>query len=314
VLKLLLQPIVDFFCARLHLPKALGALIMILSIFAATSAVAFAVSVPASDWIKKGPEVLPAVKEKLGALKRPIDYLQGAFKEVQDAASPGSKDPDVQTVAVKDNSGVATKIAAAGATVLVRLFTTLVILFFLLAAGDRLLRGLIEVLPRFSDKRQAADIALEIQKQIGGYLLTITMMNTIVGVATGLAMWACGLGTPILWGTAAFFLNYIPILGPTVGFGMFLLAGIVILDWPWPALLPAGIYLLIHIAEGETITPMLLAKRFTLNPVLVIVSVFFWHFLWGTPGALLAVPLLAMFKIICDRVKPLEPVGHIIGA
>ena len=95
---------------------------------------------------------------------------------------------------------------------------------------------------------------------------------------------------------------------------MFLLAGIVMLDWPWPALLPAGIYLLIHIAEGETITPMLLAKRFTLNPVLVIVSVFFWHFLWGTPGALLAVPLLAMFKIICDRVKPLEPVGHIIGA
>jgi predicted PurR-regulated permease PerM len=314
VLKLLLQPILDFLCVRLRLPKALGALILILSIFAATSAVAFAVSGPASEWVKKGPDVLPAVKEKLGALKQPIDYLQGAYKELEDAASPGSKDPDVQTVAVKDSSGVATKIAGVAATVLIRLFTTLVVLFFMLAAGDRLLRGLIEVLPRFSDKRQAADIALEIQKQIGGYLLTITMMNTIVGVATGLAMWACGLGTPILWGAAAFVLNYIPILGPTVGFGMFLLAGIVMLDWPWPALLPAGIYLLIHIAEGETITPMLLAKRFTLNPVLVIVSVFFWHFLWGTPGALLAVPLLAMFKIICDRVKPLEPVGHIIGA
>jgi predicted PurR-regulated permease PerM len=314
VLKLLLQPIIDFMCVRLRLPKPLGALLMILSIFAATSAVAFAVSGPASEWVKKGPDVLPAVKEKLGALKQPIDYLQGAYKELEDAASPGSKDPNVQTVAVKDTSGVATKIAGVAATVLIRLFTTLVILFFLLAAGDRLLRGLIEVLPRFSDKRQAADIALEIQKQIGGYLLTITMMNSIVGVVTGLAMWACGLGTPILWGAAAFLLNYIPILGPTVGFGMFLLAGIVMLDWPWPALAPAGIYLLIHIAEGETITPMLLAKRFTLNPVLVIVSVFFWHFLWGTPGALLAVPLLAMFKIICDRVKPLEPVGHIIGA
>ena len=87
-----------------------------------------------------------------------------------------------------------------------------------------------------------------------------------------------------------------------------------ILDWPWPALLPAGIYLLIHIAEGETITPLLLAKRFTLNPVLVIVSCSSGTSSGARPGAFLAVPLLAMFKIICDRVKPLEPVGHIIGA
>jgi predicted PurR-regulated permease PerM len=189
-----------------------------------------------------------------------------------------------------------------------------VILFFLLAAGDRLLRGLIEVLPRFSDKRQAVDIAGEIQKQIGGYLFIITLMNTAVGLLTGLAMWSCGLGDPILWGVAAFLLNYVPIIGPLVGVGIFLLAGIVALEWPWNAFLPAGLYLLIHIAEGEIITPLLLAKRFTLNPVVVIVSLFFWHALWGVPGALLAVPLIAMFKIASDRIESLRPAGHIIGA
>ena len=98
------------------------------------------------------------------------------------------------------------------------------------------------------------------------------------------------------------------------GFMIFFIAGVLTLGWPWYALLPAGIYLLIHIVEGETITPMLLAKRFTLNPVLVIVSLFFWHAIWGIPGALLAVPLLAMFKILCDHVDPLKPVGHVIGA
>ena len=209
---------------------------------------------------------------------------------------------------------MASAVAWSTVTIVTPVFTTMIILFFLLAAGDRLLRGLIEVLPRFSDKKQAADIAAEIQRQIGGYLFTITVMNAAVGVLTGLAMWACGLGDPILWGAAAFLLNYVPILGPLAGIGMFLLAGIVALQWPWAALMPAGLYLLIHILEGEIVTPLLLAKRFTLNPVLVIVSLFFWHALWGVPGALLAVPLLAMFKIAADRVETLRPAGHIIGA
>jgi predicted PurR-regulated permease PerM len=139
-------------------------------------------------------------------------------------------------------------------------------------------------------------------------------MNAAVGIATGLAMWACGLGDPILWGSIAFLLNYVPILGPLAGVCIFLLAGIVTLEWPWLALLPAGLYLLIHIAEGETITPMLLANRLKLNPVIVIVSLLFWHALWGIPGALLAVPLLAVLKIMCDRVDALKPAAHIIGA
>jgi predicted PurR-regulated permease PerM len=94
----------------------------------------------------------------------------------------------------------------------------------------------------------------------------------------------------------------------------FLVAGIITLDGGWVALIPAGLYFMIHIAEGETITPMLLANRFSLNPVLVIVSLFFWHAMWGIPGALLAVPLLAMLKILCDHVEGLKPVAHIISA
>jgi predicted PurR-regulated permease PerM len=313
VLKLLLQPLLDFLHGRLHLPMAVGALLIIVGLFGAIGTIVFTVSGPASGWIQKAPEVLPSLKDKLVVLRQPLDYMQQAFKQVEEVATPGGQD-GTPTVAVKDQSAIARNLAAGTFLVLGRLFTTMVILFFLLAAGDRLLRGLIEVLPSFSDKRQAVDIANEIQRQIGGYLLTITVMNSLVGILTGLTMWYLGLGDPILWGAAAFLLNYVPILGPLTGIGVFLVAGILTLDWPWLALLPAGIYGLIHIAEGEIITPMLLSKRFTLNPVLVIVSLFFWHFVWGIAGALLAVPLLAIFKILCDRIKVLQPAGHIIGS
>jgi predicted PurR-regulated permease PerM len=313
VLKLLLQPIMDFLSVKLRIPAALGAFILIVCIFGTSVVVAFSISGPATSWVQKAPQVLPTLKEKLVPLRQPIEYLQGAVKELEEAAT-SSKDANVPQVAVKDTSAVASKLTGITFMVLGRIFTTMIVLFFLLAAGERLLRGLIEILPRLRDKRQAVDIAAETQRQIGGYLVTISVMNTLVGILTGLAMWACGLGDPILWGAAAFVLNYIPILGPATGVVLFFVAGLVALDWPWQALLPAVLYLLIHICEGEIITPMLLAKRFTLNPVLVIVSLFFWHTLWGVPGALLAVPLLAMFKILCDRVEALKPVGHIIGA
>ena len=164
-------------------------------------------------------------------------------------------------------------------------------LFFLLAAGDRLLRGFIEVLPRISDKKQTLIIANEIEQNITTYLVTVSLMNALVGTATGLVMWMLGLGDPFLWGIAAFLLNYVPILGPMVGVAIFFAVGIFHLRVsPWYAFIPAGAYLLIHIVEGETVTPMLLADRLTLNPVVVIVSLFFWHTVWGIPGAILAVP------------------------
>src|ERR1043166_342103 len=92
------------------------------------------------------------------------------------------------------------------------------------------------------------------------------------------------------------------ILGPMIGLVTFILAGLLTMDTLGRALLPAALYLAIHLAEGETITPMLLARRFTLNPVLVILSLIFWYWMWGVLGAILAVPMLAITKIICDKI------------
>jgi predicted PurR-regulated permease PerM len=143
-------------------------------------------------------------------------------------------------------------------------------------------------------------------------LVTITIMNAAVGIAAGLAMWLTGVGDPILWGSVAFLLNYVPILGPALGVLIFLFAGLLTHDALWQALLPAGLYLRFHLIEGESVTPMLLARRFTLNPVLVIISLVFWFWMWGVPGAILAVPMSAITKIICDRIQSLAAFGHFL--
>jgi predicted PurR-regulated permease PerM len=124
-------------------------------------------------------------------------------------------------------------------------------------------------------------------------------------------MWLTGVGDPILWGTVAFLLNFVPILGTALGALIFLLAGLLTTDTLWLALLPAALYLGFHLIE-QTVTPMLLARRFTLNPVLVIISLVFWFWMWGIPGAILSVPMLAITKIICDRVRPLAAFGHFL--
>ena len=102
------------------------------------------------------------------------------------------------------------------------------------------------------------------------------------------------------------------ILGPLVGVIIFVCVGLLSFDQLPLALLPAALYLTIHALEGEFITPMLLAKRFTLNPVMVILSLIFWFWMWGVPGAILAVPILAITKIICDRIRPLMAFGHFL--
>ena len=130
-------------------------------------------------------------------------------------------------------------------------FTTILFLFFLLVSGDTFLRRLVEILPSFSNKRQAVDISQQVESDISAYLVTITLMNAAVGIATAMVMWLTGIGDPILWGAVAFLLNFVPILGPIFGVVIFLLAGLLTNDTLWQALLPAGLYLGIHLIEGQ---------------------------------------------------------------
>ncbi|MDA9547596.1 transporter [Bradyrhizobium sp. CCBAU 45321] len=309
VLQLILQPAVHLL-ERIGLPRAIGALLAILVVVGALVGFVAALSLPAATWAEKLPEGLPRLETHLVVLKRPIEALQKVIQQAEHVAD--APDRKGAIVSVRRDLGLTGALFAGTRAVIDGLFTTVLVLYFLLVAGDIFLRRIVEVLPNFRDKRQAVDISQQIEADISAYLLTITAMNAAVGIATAVAMYFCGLGDPLLWGAAAFLLNYVPILGPLLGTVMFLLAGMLSFDSLWWALLPPALYFGIHLVEGETLTPLLLARRFTLNPVLVILSLVFWFWMWGVPGAILAVPMLAILKIVSDRVRPLKALGHIL--
>jgi predicted PurR-regulated permease PerM len=309
-LKLLLQPALRNL-QRFHVPAALGALLLIGLLFCILVAFGTALSGPAASWAQKLPQGVQRLQEHLSFLRAPIEAGHQFLQRAEDWFG-GSQPPGGQSKGSSIGSGLLDTVFAGTRDVAGELFETVLVLFFLLVAGDTFLRRLVEVLPTFGDKRQAIEISQQIEEDISAYLITISVMNAAVGLATGLVMWLCGLGDPVLWGAVAFMLNYIPILGPMMGIVTFALVGLLTADTLWRALLPAGLYLAIHIVEGETVTPMLLARRFTLNPVLVIIAIIFWHWMWGVPGAILAVPMLAIMKIICDRISTLAAFGHFL--
>jgi predicted PurR-regulated permease PerM len=308
VLKLLLQPLVRVL-DRVHVPRVLGALAAVLLLLGIMAGVGTALTKPAANWVGKLPEVLPRIEQQLRFLSRPVHSLQRELQALDGVAGPvaaAAPAAPLHTSALLDTLFSGTRAAAAG------FFTTLLVLFYLLLSGETFLRRLVEILPRFGNKRLAVEITLHIERDVSAYLLTITVINAIVGIAAGCVMWACGVGDPLLWGVVAFLLNFLPILGPIAGVVMF--AGVGLLSWGAipAALLPAGLYFLIHLIEGEFVTPMLMARRFTINPVAVVLGLVFWYWMWGIPGAILAVPMLAIIKIICDDLPPLRAFGHFL--
>ena len=308
VLKLLLQPALRVL-VRLHVPRILAALLLIFALFGTIVGLGTAISGPAGTWGAKLPEGIPRLEERLSFMRAPINTLQQFLQQVEDI---GGKGPSPNAAATELGPTLLTKLFTGTRNFTSGFFTTVLFLFFLLVSGDIFLHRLVEILPHFSSKRQVVEISQQIEHDISAYLVTITIMNAAVGIVMALTMWLTGVGDPILWGTVAFLLNYVPILGTALGILIFLLAGLLTIDTLWLALLPAGLYLGLHLIEGETLTPMLLARRFTLNPVLVIISLVFWFWMWGIPGAILSVPMLATTKIICDRIRPLAAFGHFL--
>ena len=309
VLMLLLQPAV-LVLERVHLPRALGAILVLVLVIGTLVGLVAALSVPAATWAERLPHGIPRLEAHVVVLKRPIEALQALIQQAERVTdTPGQKGA---SITVRRDLGLSGALFAGTRAVADGLFTTILVLYFLLVSGDTFLRRVVEILPSLSKKRVAVDISQQVAEDISAYLVTITVMNAAVGVATAAAMFACGLGDALLWGAAAFLLNYVPILGPLFGMGIFLLAGMLVFDSLGWALLPPALYFGIHLIEGEILTPMLLARRFTLNPVLVILTLVFWFWMWGVPGAILAVPMLAMLKIVCDRVRSLKALGHFL--
>ena len=306
VLKLLLQPLVRL-GERVHIPKALGALVSVLLLLGVFAGLGAVLSAPASRMAHDVPALLSRLQERFAALRELTQRLEPVLGPL--GLGEGGDAGDMLRGHIGSFAG---SVAGGASAFFSHLLETLLVLFYMLVFGETFMRRLVEVLPRLRDKKQAVEISVAVERDISAYLLTITIINAVVGTLAGGVMWAFGVPGAVVWGVAAFCLNYIPILGPFTGVALFAVVGLATLGAAWAALLPAAAYLAIHFAEGEMITPMLLARRFTLNPIAVMVGLIFWYWLWGVQGAILSVPILAITKIMSDRLRPFRAVGHLL--
>ena len=189
----------------------------------------------------------------------------------------------------------------------------LILLYFLLAAGDLFLQKLIKVLPQLKDKKRAVTIARETEAGVSAYLFTMTLLNIGEGVVVAVAMALLGVPNAVLWGVLAVVLEYVPYVGAFVLAGILALVGLSTFDTPFQALMVPGTYIVINFIQGNFLVPMVLGRKLTLNPVAIFIGLVFFWWIWGVPGAFLAVPILATFKIFCDHIETLQPIGEFLG-
>jgi len=309
LLKLVLSPLVSAL-SLLRVPEWAGAALVLTAVVAGVGYGIFALSSPAAEWVGKLPEGLSTLESHLQDLKEPLAQMQKTEETISKLSDVGPRRSETIVVAP---SGLGAAILSETTNLVVGLSATLVLLYFLLSSGDFFLRKLVTVLPRFGDKKHAVEIAQQVQSDISHYLLTVTAINIALGVVVAGALYALGMPSPALWGTMAAVLNFIPFLGHVVGFSVIGLVALMSFGDLETALIPPAVYACLAFLEGQFITPAIVARRLTLNRVAVFVALIFWGWLWMIPGMLLAVPMLAVFKIFCDHIRPLKPIGEFLG-
>jgi predicted PurR-regulated permease PerM len=310
LLNLLFSPLIRSL-KRARIPAPLGAGAVLLAILGTLAFGAYELTDPVQEWVTRGPSSVQATAARLKKIRRPVDQVTRAAEQV-DRATSAPASPRTQQVVVKGPS-VAERLFGTTQTLAVFAMEVLILLYFLLAAGDLFLQKLVGVLPNLDDKKKAVRMAREMEGSVSAYLVTLTMLNAGLGTAVALLMWGLGMPNPVLWGVMAGLLEFIPYLGAGTMLIILSIAGLSTFDAPAKAMLIPGAYLAVNFVQANFVAPAVLGRRLTLNPVAILIGLALWYEMWGVPGVFIAVPLLAAFKICCDHIETLAPVGEFLS-
>jgi len=269
-----------------------------------------AIGTPFLELVDDAPRMAREVREKFERLQEPMATVTEMAEQVDEATGGGDR---VQQVAV-EQPGVLSQVAGSAMSIATSAVIVVILTLFLLSSGRHFATQVVRSFGTLTDRKRALQMVRDIEGEISRYLLTIAVINSGLGLAVGLAMWALGMPTPVLWGVLAAILNFLPYIG---SIGGVLVVGIVSMaTFPTvgAALLPPIAYLVCTAVEGQFITPTIVGRRLRINTVAVFLAVAFWSFLWSIPGALMAVPILVFLKVLCDNVDGLRGVGRFLSA
>ena len=321
-----LDPLVDRL-QTYHVPRALGAGLAIGLVVALTAGITYSLMDDALRVVEQLPVAAQKMREKWSAHNHDsptaIDKVQKAAQAI-DATAAAAAESDVAAA-----KGVArvqieepvfrasdyvwwTSLGALGA--LGQATLVLFLAFFLLVYDDLFKRKLVESIgPTLGRKRITVQILNDIASQIESFIVVQLFTSVVVGVATGGALWAIGLDTPWVWGVAAGVFNVIPYFGPLIVAAALGVVGYLQFGSVTEALGVAGLAMLITTIEGFWLTPALMERVAQMNRIAIFAGILFWSWLWGVPGMLLAIPMMVVVKVVCDRIEGLQPIGNMLG-
>ncbi len=295
--------------AQLKIPLPVSAAFILIGLFAVVGYGISSLATPAVEWLRKAPQGLTALQHKLLPVKKSVAQVSQATGEIEKLASTdaGAKTVEVNQHPIIEMFFMRTPEFIASAVLL------FILLYFLLVYDQVFIAKLVKLLPTLSDKKMAVAIAHDIESQISRYLFTVTAINSSLGLAVGTAVGLLGLHNPVMWGVMVAVLNFVPYLGAFTGIICMTIGAVLSFDSLGYALIFPAVYLAFGTLEGSLITPWVMGRSLSLNPVIILLSLTFWGWMWGIVGVILAVPILAAFKIFCAHVKPMEPLAEFLS-
>ena len=313
-----LDPAVDWMEKR-HVPRALGAALMLLVVLSGAGGLAYSLQGEALTVVDQLPtgarKLAQSLRKSPGAAPTAIEKVQEAADTLQnskEAASPGVmrvqvENPGFQARTFVWSSSVGLLLAVN------QLVMVLFLTYFMLLSDQLFKRKLVEIVDTFTQKKTTVMVLDDIANQIEKFLVIQMVTSVAVALATWGALWMMGLQQAALWGLLAGIFNSIPYYGPLLVTAGLSIVGFLQFGQIGMTAAVAGVALLITTLEGSLLTPMLLGRASSMNKVAVFAGLLFWSWIWGVWGMLLAVPMMMVIKVICDHVEPLQPVGHLLG-
>jgi predicted PurR-regulated permease PerM len=308
LLSLLLSPVVTFLERLVRLPRVVGSLLTIAAVVLALLYGVMSLKEPAQQWIANAPQTIQMVEQRLRSFREPIRQAQEASKRIQELTQPSAP-----TTVVSAQPSLLSNMAMSTPRALGEIAVVLLLVFFFLSSGNGFLRRMVEIAPHLREKKKVVSIAREVQEEMSRYLLMVSVINFGLGTATAIVMALLGVPSPLLWGAVACLFNFAPYIGPLCTGLALGLMGFMTFDTLGHALALPGAFFLLATIEGQLITPTILGRRLFLDPTAVFVWLLLWGWLWGVVGILLAGPLLACFRILCQHIEALHAIGVLIG-
>jgi predicted PurR-regulated permease PerM len=299
VIAVALVPVLEWL-ERRRVPAGLASLLCVLLFLAAANIALAAIIVPAAQFFRLLPERIGQIQMNIKPL---LDLYSSLNKYVDDTAMRLAAGGAKRMASVAQATNVPPRslielVASAAPTVFIQFFFGTLVVFFFLSGWTRLRRRTITSRSSFDGAMATARVIQDVVDDTSSYLGTITAINLSLGLFVAFALWLMGMPYPLMWGGIVALLNYVPYFGPILAALLLALGGLMVFTDIWIALLPAFILIGAHLVEANAITPLIVGHRLTINPIMILISLSFWGWVWGTPGALLAVPLLIILQTV----------------